>query len=253
MGPLMMLMTAAPAVLAAVGATLFVAFGYLLLTIDRTRASSISKDDTQAGIKLVLHALIIAGVTIGTLGLFTLLSYVLGGFKGGSAPIKASLPSIIVGIVVVFFVAKVLLGRTNNSTQPQVERYALGYLGLQFGIAALFALDLLLAGLFNDAPWQDNSMALAGVIISAAGAGFTVPRFGALSGWTVPVRPVAPPPPQFPPQGGYGGPPPGGYGGPPQGGGYPPQGGSGGYPPQGGGGYPPQGGGGYPPQGGYGR
>jgi len=235
--------------LGAFAAMAFLGVAYFLLTLDRQRATSLSKDDTQAGLKLVLYALILAGISMAAMGLIELLSYMLGGFKGGSGPIKSSLPSILVGALTVLIVAKALLPRTNAATMHQPERYLAGTLGLGFGIAALTGVDVLLHGLFNDAPWNANAGALSIIVVSGAITLFSIQRFGSLSGWTSPA-PAAPPPPQqpgYPPQGG--GYPPQGGGYPPQGGGYPPQGG--GYPPQGGG-YPPQGGG-YPPQGGYGR
>jgi hypothetical protein len=242
----------APGFVGATAAIGYLAFAYFLLTLDRGRANSPSKDDTQAGIKLVLWGLIIAGVATVSGGLVELLGYMLAGFKGGSGPVKHSLPTILVGALVVVVAAKAFLPRTNNATHHQAERYALGMLGLGFGLMALFALNMLLEGLFNDAPWATNASSVASLLVGLAVAGFAIPRFGAMSGWTTPVAPAPPmQQPQYPPQGG--GYPPQGGGYPPQGGGYPPQGG--GYPPQGGG-YPPQGGG-YPPQGGggggYGR
>jgi len=241
-------MFAAPGLFGAFAAAGFIAFSYFLLTLDRGRATSPSKDDTQAGIKVVLFALIIAGVAMTATGLDELLAYALGGFKGGSAPIKHALPTILVGALTIVIAAKAFLPRTNNSAHRQVERYALGLLGFGYAMMALISLDGVLVSLFNDGGWQMTSGSLAGLIVGVAVAGFSIPRFGSLSGWTAPVAPAPPMPQQYPPQGG--GYPPQGGGYPPQGGGYPPQGG--GYPPQGGGGYPPQGGG-YPPQGGYGR
>ena len=244
-------MFAAPAMIGAYAAAGFIAFSYFLLTLDRGRTNSPSKDDTQAGIKVVLFALIIAGVATTAGGLDELLAYALGGFKGGSVPIKHALPTILVGGLTVLVAAKAFLPRTNNSVHRQVERYALGALGFGFAMLALTSLNGVLFDLFNDGGWSATSASLAGLVVGAAVAGFCIPRFGSLSGWVAPVAPPpAMPPQQYPPQGG--GYPPQGGGYPPQGGGYPPQGG--GYPPQGGGGYPPQGGGGYPPQGGgYGR
>jgi len=235
--------------LGAFAAAGFIAFSYFLLTLDRGRTNSPSKDDTQAGIKVVLFALVIAGVAMTAAGLTEFLSFALGGFKGGSGPVKHALPTILVGALTVVVAAKAFLPRTNNSTHRQVERYALGLLGFAYAMMAIVALDGVLVDLFNDQPWAVTSSSLSGLVVGIVVAGFSIPRFGSLSGWTAPV---APPPPQmpqqgYPPQGG--GYPPQGGGYPPQGGGYPPQGG--GYPPQGGG-YPPQGGG-YPPQGGYGR
>ncbi|HWO17883.1 MAG TPA: hypothetical protein VNO30_03880 [Kofleriaceae bacterium] len=226
---------------------LYVAAAYFFLTLDRQRANSPSKDDTQAGIKIVLFGLLIAGVVMASGGVTGLLGYVLSGFKGGSSGIKLALPPILVGAGVVAGVALAFLPRTNLATHRQPERYALGLLGVYAGVGTIFFLNLVVTSLFNSGGWASTSGALASFLVNAAITGIAILRLGTISGWTAPVRP---PPQSYPPQGGQGGgyPPQGGYGQqggyPPQGGGYPPQGG--GYPPQGGG-YPPQGGG-YPPQ-----
>ena len=242
-----------PALMGAFAAVLFVGASYFILTLDRARANSPSKDDTQAGIKLVLYGLVLAGIVTAVTGLDGLVGYMLAGFKGGSGPVKMALPSIIVGALAVLVVAKALLPRTNADTQRQPERYLLAALGIQFGVLTLADFNGLLTGLFNDMPWAFNAGNLAGIAIFGAVAFLAIKRLGSISGWITPAP--APPPPQqqqgYPPQGG--GYPPQGGGYPPQGGGYPPQGGGyppqgGGYPPQGGGGYPPQGGGGYPPR-----
>ncbi len=234
-------------------AVAFVVLSYLVLTVDKLRATSTSKDDTQIGLKLVLFGVLFGGVLFASGGAIKLVSYVLSPFKGGAAPIKALLPDLLVGAAVVFGVSMLLLPRTNTATAKQPERFFLGGLALGFLVAAMGALDGVLDGLINDRGWGSTSGALAGLAVSGAIGLIALTRFGSLSGWTMPPpRPVAP---QMPPQQGGGYPPQGG-GYPPQGGGYPPQGGGyppqgGGYPPQGGGGYPPQGGG-YPPQGGGG-
>jgi len=239
----------------------FVAFGYFMITLDRSRAGSTSKDDTQVGIKLVLHGLILMGVMMAAGGVTEIAAYVFSGFKGGSGPIKHAVAPIAIGALTIVLAAKAFLPRTNNSSNHQAERFMLGALAIIYAGFMLLALDQFIDGLINDRPWEANSGAFASGLVSAAVALLGIFRLGSISGWVAPAPPPAPPPQQhsggmpqgggYPPQGG--GYPPQGGGYPPQGGGYPPQGG-GGYPPQGGGGYPPQGGGGYPPQGGgYGR
>jgi len=244
-----------PSLIGAFAAVLFVGGAYFLLTLDRNRANSPSKDDTQAGLKVVLFGVILAGTVMAATGAHELLTYVFSGFKGGSGPIKQAIPPIVVGALTVVLILKAVLPRTNAATMKQAERYFLGALAIQFAVFGLGSLQGFLSGLFLDMPWIMNASNVSGTVIGAAVLFFSLSRFGSISGWTAPV---APPPMQHPPQGG--GYPPQGGGYPPQGGGYPPQGGGyppqgGGYPPQGGG-YPPQGGG-YPPQGGgqggYGR
>ena len=231
----------------------FVAASYFIITLDRQRANSPSKDDTQVGIKLVLFGLLLAGIQIAAGGVIQLLAFALSGFKGGSLPVREALPPIIVGAGAIAVILKAVLPKTNAATQRQPERYMLGLLGLQYGVMALLGISGLVSGVFLEAPWVRTSGSLASTLVAGAIGFLAIARFGTQSGWTTPA-PIAPPPAQYPPQQGGGG----GY--PPQGGGYPPQGGGGypqgggGYPqggggyPQGGGGYPPQGGGGYPPR-----
>jgi len=235
-------------------APLFVVAGYFFILLDRRREGSLSRDDRQVGLKLVLYAFGLAGLSFVSAGVFNLLAYILGGFKGGTDNLKLSIAHLIAGGAVLGGVLFALLPRTNTKELPQVERFALGLVALISGIGAVTAIDGFMTGLFGGGAWADTSRNLAAVLTFGALGFVALTRHGALSGWTAPVRAAAPmsPPgvmPQQYPQGypqqyqqpGY--PPGGGY--PPQGGGgYPPQGGGGGYPPQGGGGYPPQGGGG---------
>lgn len=223
-------------VLGAVAAITFVAAAYLFITIDRHRGDSPSKDDKQVGLKLVLFGLVLAGIHYAAGGVASVLAYILGGAKDGSGPIRATIPSILVGGAVVFVVYKMLLPRTNAAAHRQAERFMLGLVGLEYGVLAILGLHGFLSALFLDYGWNAMSSGIAWAAVYGAVAFLAISRFGALSGWTMPVRPAAPGPMQFPPQGQ--GPQGGNF---PQGGGY--------YPPQGGG-YPPQGGG-YPPQGGY--
>jgi hypothetical protein len=182
----------------------------VVITLDRFRASSTSKDDTQVELKILLFALALMSLAIASEGVTGLVAAVTSGFKTGAEGVKSALAPIAVGVGAFAAITLAVLPRTNFSTVRTAEALAL----LVDGAIGLVALS----------------------------------RLGAMSGWVTPVRPAAPMPPQYPPPG-YppqgGGYPPQGGGYPPQGGGYPPQGG--GYPPQGGG-YPPQGGGGYPPR-----
>jgi hypothetical protein len=225
----------------------FVGVSYFIITLDRARANSPSKDDTQVGIKLVLWGLTLAGVGMVAGGVEVLLSWALGLFKGGAGAIKVALPPIIVGAGTVVLMMLAFLPKTNNATMKQVERFAYGLIGLVYGAQAIFGINKILFGVFNSVSWAEISGGLASTLVNGALGFLAIIMLGSKSGWTGPA-PRMPGPPQqgggYPPQGG--GYPPQGGGYPPQGGGYPPQGG--GYPPQGGG-YPPQGGG-YPPQGG---
>lgn len=225
------------------------AVGYSLLalvviTLDRFRANSTSKDDPQVELKILLFALALMGVFLSSDGAAGVVASITSGFKGGGEPIKLALPAIAVGAGTYAAVSLLFLPRTNSSTVHAAEALALLIVGVYFGSSAIAGAYLFITNLVMSGPWETGSGGLAKLIVDGAIGVLGLTRLGALAGWVVPVRPVAPPPPQYPPQGG--GYPPQGGGYPPQGGGYPPQGS--GYPPQGGG-YPPQGGG-YPPQGG---
>ena len=237
------MMSMLPTVGAIAIAPAFVILGYWFLTFWDRREDRASKDDKQLGTKLVLWGFILGGV-VGVLGgADQLITFVFSGFKGGFGAIKGALSGIVSGAVVAGAFGMLFLPRTNNATQPQIERFAMGLLGLGTGLAAIAALSGLIQSVFFAKGWRtDIAPNLSHLAVFGAAAGFAVLRHGKLSGWTEPVRPQMPSAPAgYPPAQG-------GAGYPPQGGGYPPQGG--GYPPQGGG-YPPQGGG-YPPQGGGG-
>lgn len=212
----------------------FIGVSYFVITIDRTRPNSPSKDDTQVGIKLVIWAFIIAGVGLATGGVDAILAYVLGGFKASSLVLRGALGPLVVGAGVVVLFWLVLLPKTNNASLRQCERYALGVVGFAYGIQAVVELSEAISGVFTSAAWGEISGSMSGALVHGAVGFLAIVLLGSRSGWTSPPPPMRMPYPPPQQQGG-------GY--PPQGGGYPPQGG--GYPPQGGG-YPPQGGG-YPP------
>jgi len=212
-------------------------FALIVITLDRFRANSTSKDDTQVELKILLYALALMGLFLASDGLSAVVATIASGFKGAAIEtIKNALPAIAVGAGTYAAMFLVFLSRTNAQATRSAEALALLTVGLYFGGSAISGAHQFLGNLVMSGPWENGAVGLAKLIVDGAIAFLGLTRLGALSGWVVPVR-AAPPPPQYPPQGG-------GY--PPQGGGYLPQGG--GYPPQGGG-YPPQGGG-YPPQGG---
>ena len=239
----------APGIGRAMAASIIVAFvliAYFAVLFDRRREGSPSRDDTQVGIKLVLWGLLVGAVGLAAFGATELLSFVLGGFKGGWASMRGPLATLAAAGAVGAGVYMLFLPKTNNAERPQAERFALGALGAILGAAALMALDEFLGALLAGKPWPEIAAGLAGVGVNGGLALLAITRLGAMSGW----RAAPPRVPQMPMQPPMTGQPP-----PPLGGGYPPQGGGygqggGGYPPQGGG-YPPQGGG-YPPQGGGG-
>jgi hypothetical protein len=219
----------------------------IIITLDRFRANSTSKDDTQVELKVLLFGLALMSLVIASEGVTGLVAAVTSGFKTGAEGVKAALAPIAVGVGAFAAITLAVLPRTNFQSVRTAEALALLGAGLYYGASAIASAYGFLTNLVMSGPWSAGAGALAKLLVDGAIAVLALSRLGAMSGWVTPVRP-APMPPQYPPQG-YppqgGGYPPQGGGYPPQGGGYPPQGG--GYPPQGGG-YPPQGGGGYPPR-----
>jgi peptidoglycan biosynthesis protein MviN/MurJ (putative lipid II flippase) len=211
----------------------FVAVAYLVITLDRRRDGSPSRDDTQVGIKLVLWAIIAMAVVQAAGGIHQLLAFILGGFKGWKAD---PLATMITGGGIAAVVFLLLLPRTNNLERPQVERYGVGLIGVLAALLATAWLDSFLGTLLAGAKWGTIATGLAGTGVYGGLAVLALFRLGGMSGWR--AIPKAPPMPMQPPMTGQPMPPPG-TGMPPLGGGYPPQGG-GGYPPQGGGGWPTQ-------------
>ena len=176
---------------------LFVALGYFFILLDR-REDRPSKDDKQIGSKLVLWSFILAGITGVLTGVDSIIVFVLGGFKGGFAQVKFPLAGIISGAAVAGAFGMLFLPRTNNSTAPQVERYAMGLLALGTGLMAIMSLNGLIVGIFAGGKWAQLSSTLAHLAVYGAAAAFALLRHGAASGWTAP-----PPRPQMPGAGGY--------------------------------------------------
>ena len=230
----------------------FVVLAYFFAVWDQRKPEADSKDDGQVGIKLAILTMVVIGLGIAAGGTQTLLHYLLSGAKTGTPAIKSAIAALLVGGLIVAVFLFVFLPRTNTKDHPKVTRLTAGVIAIIGGVTSSVYLLMFVNGLImGGGGWPVKAGFLAAVVVyGALGIGALI-KLGGMSGWTAPVRPVAPQP-----SAGYGQPgmaQPGmqqGY--PPQGGGYPPQQGyppqGGGYPPQGGG-YPPQGGG-YPPQGG---
>jgi len=195
-------------------AVVFVAVGYLVISL-----RGMAKDDPQVGLKLVLFGLLLACIQLAARGASDFLGFALGGFKGGSTVAKEAIPPIMVGGVVGWVIAKLLIVRTNYATHRQIERFFLGTIGVAYGAAAIVVVDGTLTAVFTDAAWRHTAHGLATTGVVGALALYAISRFGALSGWSVPV--MAPPPPPAPPPPSNATPPPIGYGPPPTDGGNP--------------------------------
>jgi len=72
------------AMVGALAAFLFVGAAYFIITLDRQRANSPSKDDTQVGLKLVLYGLMLAGISLAVAGVTGFLAFVFSGAKAAA-------------------------------------------------------------------------------------------------------------------------------------------------------------------------
>jgi hypothetical protein len=255
-----------------------IVLGYFFIVWDKRKDESANKDDGQVGLKLVLYAIGLFSLGIAAGAVTGILGWAIAGAKSaagasGSAPLKVGIGGLVAGGGGLAAVMLMFLPRTNTHQYPQIERYALGAVAVLTGMGTLMGLNKFLSFLLGAAPgWPPKAHALANLVVMGGVAFLALNRFGSLSGWTAPAKPVMPSMPQgygqqpgfpqqgqipqqqqggypmpqqqqggYPPQGGGQMPPQQGGGGyPPQGGGYPPQGGGGGLPPPGGGGYPPR-------------
>jgi hypothetical protein len=173
----------------------FVAVGYIAIVIDRARAGSPGRDDTQAGLKLVVFGLAMAALSLVVLGVVRLLSTILGGFHDFVHSVRINVPAMIVGAGVLAGLATLVLPRTNHASHRQVERFATGLLTLQYGIAAIVMVYFLLTDVFLAGSWAEISDEAAHTVIYVVVAGAALLRFGSASGWSAPTpRPLPPPP-----------------------------------------------------------
>src|SRR5215475_5284078 len=125
------------AMLSTVGPAIGVAIGYaflalIVITLDRFRPNSTSKDDNQLELKILLYGLALAALFLGADGVHQLLAFMLGGFKGGGDMIKPLVAPIIIGGGAFAVIWAALLPRTNTATARGAEAIALLSVGLYF-------------------------------------------------------------------------------------------------------------------------
>ena len=160
----------------------FLVLGYFAVLIDRRREGSPSRDDNQVGIKLVLYGVAIVAMLMVVGGLQQLFEYVLGGFKPTEV-LKRAGAALVAGGFVALGVIALALPRTNARQMPQVERYAWGLIALYTGITAVFALHLVVEGVFMSLPWAKIAGYLAQLFAYGVVTVLAIARLGRLSAW----------------------------------------------------------------------
>jgi hypothetical protein len=185
MEPMGMMVGAMESVGALVFAPFFVFLGYWFVCFWDRREDRPSKGDTQLGSKLVLWSLILAAATMMVLGGLGLLSYILGGFKGGSGPVKSALATIVSAAAIGAPLALIGLPRTNNAAYPQIERFATGLFGFGNALGAAVALTALINSVFFAKGWRaDIAPSLSALLVLGVAAAAALWRHGKLSGWS---------------------------------------------------------------------
>jgi hypothetical protein len=227
---------------------------YFLLTWGKRGSGECSwRDDDQIGLKVIVGTLIMVGTVLFAVGLQGLL-HLLMTFKNFVPTIKAVLPDLLIGVVVIGGTIMFAVPKTNHAQHPKALRLTAGAIALFGAVITVIALDDLLKTIFQWPSWSAVAGALTWLVTSVVVFGGSGYLYAKMIGVEMPDIPApaqmqqqvqGQPAPQQ--QGGYQQQPQQGYQQPPQ-----PQPQQGGYqqPGPGGGGYPPQGGGGYPPPGG---
>lgn len=231
---------------------------YFLLTWGKRSAGECSwRDDDQIGLKVIVGALIMVGTVLFAVGLQGLL-HLLMTFKNFVPTIKAVLPDLLVGVVVVGGSIMFAVPKTNHAQQPKALRLTAGAIALVGAVATVINLDELLKTIFQWPSWSAVAGALTSLVTSVVVFGGSGYLYAKMIGVEVPDIPLPAEAqaavqqagyqqqpqqqagyqqqPAAPQQGGYQQPQPqqGGYQQPQQGGYQQPGPGGGGYPPQGG-------------------
>ena len=126
---------------------------YALLLYDARRAGSTAAGDDQLGIKTVAATLSLVGTWVFADGLRGFLVVILT-FDDFWDKLKAALPSLLVGMLVVVGAGMVLFARTNAAQYPKAKRLAAGVVGLSAGVALVPALVVFLDAVFEWPSWR---------------------------------------------------------------------------------------------------
>lgn len=227
---------------------------YFLLTWGKRSTAECSwRDDDQIGLKVIVGALIMVGTALFAVGLQGLL-HLLMTFKNFVPTIKAVLPDLLVGAVVVGGAIMFAVPKTNHAQQPKALRLTAGAIALVGAVAAVINLDDLLKTIFQWPSWSAVAGALTSLVTSVlvfGGSGYLYAKMVGVEVPDIPLPAEAQPQAaqqqtyqqqqpqqagyqQQQPQQGYQQPQQGGYQQPQQGGYQQPGPGGGGYPPSGG-------------------
>ena len=237
---------------------------YVLLFWGQRSSTECSwKEDDQIGLKVIVGTLIMVGVALFASGLQGFLHLMLT-FKEFVPRLKAALPDLLVGAIVVGGAIMFAVPKTNHEQQPKALRLVAGAIALVGAVATVVGFDSLLKTVFNWPDWHRVAGELTSLLTSAVVFGGSGYLYAKMVGVEVPDIPMpadagaaqqqyqqqqaqqqqaqqqyqqppqqqyqqAPQAPQQPPQAGYQAPAAGAAprpGAPPRPGGYPPPGGN---------------------------
>lgn len=160
---------------------------YAVLLYDARRTGSPAAGDDQLGIKTVAATLVVVGTWVFADGLRGFLLVILT-FDDFWDKLKAALPSLLVGALVVMGAGLVLLSRTNAASYPKAKRLAAGVVALYWGITLVPALVGLFDALLEWPSWRVVATALAAVIDAGVVFMIALAVLGRLSGVRMPER-----------------------------------------------------------------
>jgi hypothetical protein len=162
-------------------------FIYFLLLYDSRRAGSPAAGDDQLGIKTVAATLSVVGTWVLAEGLRGFLVVLLT-FDDFWDKLKAALPSLLVGTLVVVGTGMALFARTNAAQYPKAKRLAAGVVALGAGVALVPALVTFFDAVLEWPSWRVVATALATVIDAGVVFAVAVVVLGRLSGVRMPER-----------------------------------------------------------------
>jgi hypothetical protein len=148
---------------------------YILLFWGKRSSAECSwREDDQIGLKVIVGTLIMIGVALFAGGLQSLLHLLLT-FKEFVPRLKAAMPDLLVGAVVVGGAIMFAVPKTNHEQQPKTLRLVAGAIALTGAVATVMGLDSLLKTVFQWPSWHDVAGSFTSLVTSVVvfgGAGY---------------------------------------------------------------------------------
>lgn len=148
---------------------------YILLFWGKRSSGECSwREDDQLGLKIIVGTLIMVGTALFAGGLQGLLHLLLT-FKEFAPRLKAAMPDLLVGAVVVGGAIMFAVPKTNHEQQPKALRLVAGAIALTGAVATVLGLDSLLKTVFQWPDWYavaGSFTSLVTAVVVFGGSGY---------------------------------------------------------------------------------